>query len=113
MTNLHLLMNYSLDSFLAVDAGSSSQANSLHSRATLVDVPIVRMKMAQDSHLLGRRLQSVVASPCRALLVLSHLVNHKTQRSNDHGSGSRGVQAVADAIPRARVGVDITPSGSD
>ena len=78
-----------------------------------MDVPIVRVQMSKGSHLIGRHLQSVVPVPIRTLLVLPHLVEHKTQRSDDHGSRGRSVQTVADPISRTSISVDVAPSGSD
>lgn len=112
---LHLIVELRIGFLLypIVGDGCDLGVDSLRSGTTLVDVPIVWVKVPQGRHLLRRQLQPIVPTPCRPLLVLSHLINHETQRGDDHGGRGRGVQAVADAIPRTGVSVDVAPSGSD
>jgi hypothetical protein len=112
---LHLIVELHIGflRYPIVGDGCDLEVDNLWSGTTLMDVPIVWVKVPQGRHLLRRQLQAIVPTTCRPLLVLSHLVDHETQRGDDHGGRGRGVQAVSDAISRTGVGVDVAPSGGD
>lgn len=67
------------------------------------------MKTAESCHFFRGSLQAVIALTVCTLLILSLLIHDKAQRRKDDCGRSGGVQAVANAITCAGIGVDITP----
>lgn len=74
-----------------------------------MDVAELGMQMSKASDFVFRAVQTVVAPTGCTMLVLPLLIHDKSDGSNDDGDCSRGVERVADSIPRLGVGLDITP----